>query len=216
MHSADRRVESLEKRDCVALGAACCVPCIQQSFAADQSAPRSSECPTASRSFELLSFTTLAPPEPVSVRFRPSRRPSLLAQQLQLPPACRPSETARAGHWQLYRLSGSGCPGQPSTDGGPPTRSFEQASRQTSASRRPSIIKPLLRPRPRQTFDRRHLSSRISSPLLPRRSSLSCTSSVGTPYRKKNRRRYVIVIEGLAGLGRLESQSVCSAKYRTE
>ena len=190
------------------------LPGIQQSFAADQSAPRSSECLTASRSFELLSFTTLAPPEPVSVRFRPSRRPSLLAQQLQLPPTCRPSETARAGHWQLYRLSG--CPGQPSTDGGPPTRSFEQASRQTSASRRPSIIKPLLRPRPRQTFDRRHLSSRISSPLLPRRSSLSCTSSVGTPYRKKNRRRYVIVIEGLAGLGRLESQSVCSAKYRTE
>jgi hypothetical protein len=118
------------------------------------------------------------------IRFRPSRRPSLLAQQLQLPPAYRLPETARAGHWQLYRLSG--CPGQPSTDGGPPTRSFEQASRQTSASRRPSIIKPLLRPRqrPRQTFDRRRLPSRISSPLLPRRSSYSCTSSVGTPYRK--------------------------------
>jgi hypothetical protein len=142
----------------------------------------------ASCSFELLSHPTLAPPD---FFFRPPRRPSLLVQQLQHPPVYRSSEIARVGHWRLLRSSGR--PGQPSTDGGPPTRSFEQASRQTSASasasRHPSIHKSsCFRPRPRQTFDRRplpysHLEPVVALPFfvqLP----CTCTSSVGKPYRK--------------------------------
>jgi hypothetical protein len=149
-----------------------------------RAAPNVSRLRAASRSFELPSLTTLAPPESVPVLHVVRRYSHSNCSFHQLTVSLRllvraigsctdylvvlgnPPRTVDPPHVPSNKLPGKRLPRLA-------TPVHKKALAPSASASAPDVRSPS------PAFS--HL---ISSPLLPRRSSYSCTSSVGTPYRK--------------------------------